>query len=1019
MGKHIIEIMFQFQNLAESGAISDLEDAGNKSGTAFAKEFYNAQEAVAGGMTDIPVVSALKQALSSIDWGHPIKSAMRVASSAMSELQAKLGPVGKVVLGIGAGLLLLFKSLVGPQQQMVQLFSQLPVRLRFANEAGEELATTMGDKVHKSLMSVMDIAQTMGTSLEDTAATYATLGQMRVPVADLQALTQTSLMASKALGANVDQTTELVGNLRVMGRLNDEQITGLLTNFSQIQDAVGLTQNEMSQLITTTSELTRYMGSFGAAPADINNMAEATAKLTGVFGELGLGAERAGQIMSRIFDPSRLSENVMLVTQMGISMQEYMDMLQGGEVNQVKLTEGLVEAAGQIEQMRAAGVNAFALQQRAQMMGFSNVQEALRLAQEGGETLATMNKEIAQFGRTLETAAAEGMSDLAGATNRLKNRFLATFAQAAVPLVSKLTVVVEALEKRFLENEAAIMNFFDTVITGFANWIANVDMEQIIQWFGNLWSGVINLIEGVKAIIPFLGVLAGAFVGLKVAGAIIPIFGGLSGILGKLVPQLGGLSSAAGGATQTVGGFGSAMAGSLSVFIKMGGVALVIMAIAGAIWILAQALVKFNEVEWSSLAKAGVALLALTGIMFGLGALFMSPAGAVLLAGMAALAAMSVAVALLGVALMSLASGLNAIDPQALLDLAAIAGPDLVESLRTTGKAIGAFTKGVGLFAILNAGAILAVGEGIKRLALGLWVLSETPDFVGIAKDLADLAESLKTLMKSRFRGNIDEVGEAFAGLTEGIKTLVNMDTGKLGDIGTDMLDMTDGLTSWLSAMKEGSTANLWGLGKDLSDLGSGFKDLALGIWVMGEASAGTKAFLANADQIADGVGLIVGALKDAPLIGAGGRADALSTLMGALGEATELPAIAGSLGEAANGVAALGLALQNWIGMGGATRIFKNFLEGLNEAGPIQVDMETPEGEEVNVRGRMTSLEGAGGTEISLQAAYEAQTNRLIEAIGSLEESLVGEDGASGVLGMIMGTMSQWNRSGLKTRTT
>lgn len=1013
MGKHIIEIMFQFENIADAVKEQNVsENLNDAMGDAGEKAANTLREKL------IPVATELRQAFDSIDWGHPIRSVQRVASAMLTNLQNRLGFVGKLALGAAASFAGLIKSLIEPQKQMVDLFAQLPKQINFSTIEGADLATTMGDKVHRSLMSVMNVAQKMGTSLSDTAATYASLGQMRVPVGDLEALTEVSLMASKALGSNVEQTTELAGKLAVMGRLNQTQITGLFENFSKIQDAVGLTNNEMSQLIETTSELTRYLGAFGAAPEDIQAMAGATAKLTGLFGELGLGAERAGQIMSRIFDPSRLGENVMLINQMGMSMQEYMNMLQGGQVDQVKLTEGLVDAAGQIEEMRQAGVNAFALQQRAQQMGFSNVQEALRLAQDGDETLARMNEEVERFGQSLQDAAAEGMSNLGEATTRLKNRFLATFAQAMVPVVGKLTTVVEALERRFLENEAAIMNFIDTAVTGFAEWIANVDMEKVIQWFKDLWSGIQTLIEGVKAIVPVLVTLAAAFAGLKVISVIAPLFGGLSDVLGKLVPKLGNLSSAASGASQTVGQFGSAMVSSLQAFLKMGGVALVIMAVAGAIWVLAQALVKFNEVDWSSLAKAGVTLVALTAAMVGLGALFMSPAGAALIAGMAALGAMAVVIAAVGAALLTLGAGLKAISADALAELAEIANEDLAEDLRTVGLAIRAFAKGVGLFAVLNARAIQQVGSGIKELALGLWVLSKVPNFTDIAEDLSKLGVDIKELLRGRFRGNVEEVGEAFEALTEGIKTLTELETDKLGDLGSDMMEMSEGLGTWLQAMKSGAAFDLFGMGKDIAAVGEGFKELSLGMWVMGKAAEGTTAFLNNSSELAEGVSEIVGALRDAPMLGAEGKAGALSSMLSALSNVGGLDNIGSNLTEAAGGVSALGQALSHWTEKSLAARQFIDFLEGLRAAGPIEVDMRTPEGEEVDVRGRMTELEGTATTEVSLRAAFEEQTSRVVRAIESLEDSLVGEDGASGLLGTIMGTMGQWNRTGLKTRT-
>lgn len=1179
MPKQMIEIQFQFQNVAEN-----FKKAGETAG----EEFHDAMEketdrrAQEGGGAMFKMITAWKAALMSFDWGHPITSLQRSASALFSELQQRLGVVGKAVVGLLGAAMLMFRSLLDPQRQMVQLFSQLRVNV-------EGVGDSMEQKMLVALRDISDVAATTGKSMSDIASTYATLGQMRVPVSDLKELTELTTIGASALGANVDQMAELVGALRVMGRVGVEGIESVVQTFSDVQDAVGLTQNEMSGLINTTTELSRYLGVFGAAPEDIEEMASATAKLTGIFGELGLGAERAGQIMTRLFDPSRLQENVFLISQMGMSMQEYMNMLQGGQVDQVKLTEGLIDAAGQIEEMRQAGVNAFALQQRAQMMGFANVSEALRLAQEGDERLADMNAEMERLnrereqfgGRTLAEAAAEGMSDLSGVVERLRNRFQAAFARTLIPLVSKMTEWVGKLEQRFLENEDEIMNFLTQMVDAVGEFLVSLDFNKIGNFFRSLWNGAKAVVSTLEKLLPIAKALLVSFVAFKAASFILPLFGGLKNILGGLLPGLKATSTAASSAGSAMSNMGGALKAGLGSFLKMGGVALIIMSIAGAMFILAQALktmndveweslakgalvlgalvgtvmilgnqkatslaaaatlvalsasmyvmaqamMVFNNVEWGSLAKAAVALIGFTAAMIGLGAIFMSPVGALILAGLAALALMSGVIIIFAMAIRSLGEALESLSPDAISGLAEIASPELAKNLGIVGSAINELLKPIRLVQLLKSRSLMEVGVAIKQLALGLFVLSETPDFIEIAENLEIVAQSISEVLKGNLKGNVEEVGSGFELLTEGIENLTQLETGQLGSLGDDMLSMLAGLQGFLQAMREGATRDFLGMGKNLEELGKGFKDLSLGLFVLGETGDKLQWFLDNSDKLSESVSELLDAL------GEGGRRDlmesgeafksfadglkefgaireedlslewmmnnsqqigtAVKTVVEAmgsymtgltdvgegfkqvalgifvLGEAgdkagwflddhqeltagitgimnaisnvnrrdveagseafkifsealsgmSNLSDVSASFRPAANGIAMLASGLErfsNFGGRRGAANDFIEFIRGLNEAGPIQVNMQTPEGAEVDVTGRMTDLEGAGSVEVDMKIAYEQQTTRVVEALERIENSLVGEEG---MLTTIMTTMSGWTRTGLKTR--
>jgi hypothetical protein len=139
------------------------------------------------------------------------------------------------------------------------------------------------------------------------------------------------------------------------------------------------------------------------------------------------------------------------------------------------------------------------------------------------------------------------------------------------------------------------------------------------------------------------------------------LFGGISSLVGKGFSAIfkskaattatsGAMTPGTSGgpnAAQTLASGKANKASGMGSMMKSLGSAAQILAIAGAIWILADALIKFNDVEWESILKGGVAL---TGLGIGLKLLqpVMTSFGTTAWAGIAAMAAMGVSMLALG-----------------------------------------------------------------------------------------------------------------------------------------------------------------------------------------------------------------------------------------------------------------------------------------------------------------------------------------------------------------------------------
>jgi len=849
--EHILTIRLQFEDLGPD-AEKEIEGAANKIEDTITEGYERA--GVAGGEAMIRGMSTLQEAWRSFDWGHPIDSLKKLFGGAVDWIKNKFGILGKIALGGLALLAAGFKSMLGPQATMVDTFSQLKTDMSDAEGYGSSFEKNVG----KALVDIADISKTTGMAVEDVAEHFAELAKARVPIKDVKQLTQASILGAKALGANVDQMREFVAGLSVMGKLSADEISGrngMIQAFSNVQDAVGLTEKEMSTLLESTTKLVRQMGALGAATKDIKAVATASAELTGIFGELGLGADRASDIMGKLFDPSAIGENAYLIRSMGFSMQEYMEMLNGGTADQEKLTRGLIDAASEIQKMHDSGASALAQNQRAQMMGFSSAAEALRLAKDGQ---AELNK-LRQAGSETnwEEKAAEGMSKLNEVVGRLKNRFMATFGKIAAPIMEKMMVAVIAFEKAMIKNEGSIIKFFDVMIDGIVTFFQNFNMEKFL-------AGLTKIGQAFKWIAGHMKLLIGLTIGLAAAFAGLKIFSLVKG-LGGLSKGLSGVGSAASGA----GGAAKGISGFMKIIGKAALGVAVIALLAGAIWLLSKALTNFSEdVDWGGMAKAGVALLVVTAAMIGLGLFFATPVGMAAIAGAlafsVALIALSAGLILLAVAIKKFGDSAAAIEA-----LGNAASPELAENLMLVGQAINGFVKQFKALQLLKAPALILLGEAIKKFAVGLYILGESKSLRNATASMKDVGDAVKALSQEHFRNNAKVIGDTMASLAESLNLMSEISPEDFDRLGPAMESVQDGFRSLMNAFtgNTGDDRFFTRLGDKVLEgttkfqpIAAAFKDLAIGLYILGEAGDSSLATLA---ALPDGLSGITELLKE------------------------------------------------------------------------------------------------------------------------------------------------------------
>lgn len=816
--------------------------------------------AKAGGNAMINQIDSVQKAWEEFDWGHPIQSVSRMWDVAAKRMKEAFGPFAiPIVMGIAAitdNLL----NMIHVQGDLVKMFSMLRTDLSDAGIVGQD----MGTRVAKALSDINEVAFETTGGIKEIADRYINLAQQRVPVKDLKDLSKLSFLASKALGADNEAMDRFIGKLKVMGGLSNIQIRGVVEQFGRIQSAVGLTNNEVSELIGTTTKLTQLIsGMTTNNTAAIENMAGATAQLTGIFGELGLDAGKAGEMMERFFDPTKTADNAFLISRMGMSMSEYFDILNGGAMDQDKFVNGVLEAAKSLNTMgKSTAMAQHTMQALSDVTGLTRA-EIMTLADRGEAALDIISK-MKDSGPSLEEQAAQGMSDLSGALTKLGNVFGAFFGKRLAGFIGVLTNALEALNEWWLKNSDAIDKFFDDMLGGITNFLKNLKPEDIISFFK-------GILEGVKNIIGFIGELAKSLwlipvilIAWKVG---LPIITSLAGGIANLVGKMAGLGSAAGGAATSMSSFSQAAGAGIQSFLQMAGMAVVLLSVGAAIWLMSDALEKLTKVIGDPNFPIAIAVLAgmlivLAGAVLAASMIFVNPvvaAGAAIFAGV--LIAIASAVMIFAIAASTMANAMKTIS-EAFTNFDKLSD-DINKDMTNVGKGMDIFTNSAkNMINNMDILKFVLIADNLKELGVGFWVLSKAilelnkvQDANKIDAGFNGLKKAISALTVGPFVGDMKNAAEGFKSLAEGIKTLSDPSL-KFDNVGMGLNQFTTAVEDWLSSLKKNT-----GWFENIKNTGEGFKELSVGIWVLSKTRGVLTQIGKEMEQASQGIGMFMQAL--------------------------------------------------------------------------------------------------------------------------------------------------------------
>ncbi len=610
--------------------------------------------------------------------------------------------------------------------------------------------------------------QTLGKGMSSAGSTLS-----KTVTAPIMGIGAAAVASWKSVDAGLDTIVQKTGAsgdaLDEMHGILENIATSIPTDFETAGAAIGEVNTRFG---ITGSELETLSGQFVKFAAlngqDVSNSVDSVSKMLASF---GLEAGDAGKMLDAL--------NV-IGQQTGVDVGALSDTVAANAKQFQEMGLTAEEAAAFIGQASMAGLDSSAA-----MMGLKT---AMKNATEEGMTLdeaiagfeETMNSNVSETdklaaayelfgtraGGAIENAVSNGtlnLSDFSSSLGDFEGSVSSTFEGTLDPMDEFQTTLNEL---KLLG--ADIVDAAGPALTDILGGIGDA-----VQKASEAWNGLSPEMQDTIIKVAGIAAVAGPLllIGGKVIGGISSIAGGLGGLVGH-ISGLGGAASTAAGPVATAGAsFGS-----------MAGQALQLIAMAGALWITAEAISVLVDAAIRIADSGGAAI----GVLVGMG---------VAIAGLMGLAAA------LGPALTAGAVGIVAFGASMLMIGGAVALACLGITLVV--DAIGRLVETISS----NAGSIISIVTGIGNTVSGVIDTISS----GIVSIIDAISGGISGVLDS-VAGIIDSIGEAalnagtgFEKLADAVINLVN-NTGVL-DLGATLATVADGVKKISKAAGEAGTS--------------------------------------------------------------------------------------------------------------------------------------------------------------------------------------------------------------------
>lgn len=275
------------------------------------------------------------------------------------------------------------------------------------------LAARMGKMVQKAELkgAVNSLQADLGATYDAAVGIVSTLSSKRY-VDNITEAAKGANLFSRATGMGYVEVANLMTELNKGAHLSTSSINAMLTGIVKVQQNIGLSEEGMVAATESIKKAAVNMSAFGKSSTDIQKMANHTTALVGAMEKVGIAAGDAAQLVDRLTDPDRIEDNILLYSQLGVSMEDALS----GNFDLSNMDGQLKEMAQRIVDMgpiagsqfaKSMGMSYKQATQMAKMEGneVAQVGEAAQTAEDGAlDTMQQLEKQTEGFGKSMETA---------------------------------------------------------------------------------------------------------------------------------------------------------------------------------------------------------------------------------------------------------------------------------------------------------------------------------------------------------------------------------------------------------------------------------------------------------------------------------------------------------------------------------------------------------------------------------------------------------------------------------------
>lgn len=319
------------------------------------------------------------------------QKAVKAIGESIHDIASSVTGLGKI---LGAGALAgFFTNLVKDAIRLDNEMTKLSMQMGKGKEGIKELKG-----------AVNGLQKEFGASYEEASNLVAALSEAKY-VGNIKEAAAAINLFSRATGTSSSSALQLTNVLSKGAGLSDKAITAMYAGMTKVQQKVGISKAGMEALTSSIQQAAVSMVAMGKTGGDIQKVTNNMTALVGALEKVGVSAQESTQLIGQLLDPDRIEDNIMLYSQLGISMEDALS----GNINLDGMDNQLKEMAQRIVDMGPIAGSQFA-----KSMGMSYKQATQMAKMESGAM-----GEVADAAQTSEEQALDTLKDLNSQTEAI------------------------------------------------------------------------------------------------------------------------------------------------------------------------------------------------------------------------------------------------------------------------------------------------------------------------------------------------------------------------------------------------------------------------------------------------------------------------------------------------------------------------------------------------------------------------------------------------------------------------